>query len=264
MTESQAGAPVNVICIKWGTLYDAGYVNNLYHGVKRHLKRPHRFVCFTDDATGFEPGIETFPLPELDLPKGNQDKRWRKLGLFRKDLADLKGPTLFLDLDIVIIDDLEPFFDYPGKFLILRNDDLFRFKPFRLLNPQNERRARREGNSSVFRMQAGEHSYIVENYIADPKGAMEKYDISQEFQSEQLYAHGELSYWPKEWCVSFKNACVPRYIMSYLKDPKPPKGTRIVVFAGNPKMSEVLDGHGGKWYRRIGNIDWLRKAWKGQ
>ena len=22
-------------------------------------------------------------------------------------------------------------------------------------------------------------------------------------------------------------------------------------------------GRGGKWYRRIGNIDWLRKAWQG-
>ena len=33
--------------------------------------------------------------------------------------------------------------------------------------------------------------------------------------------------------------------------------------AGEPKMSEVLAGGGHKWYRRIGNVDWLRAAWSG-
>lgn len=64
--------------------------------------------------------------------------------------------------------------------------------------------------------------------------------------------------------MSFKNACVPRLAMSYLADPRVPPGTKIVVFAGEPKMSDVLAGRGHKWYRRIGNVDWLRRAWQGQ
>jgi hypothetical protein len=28
-------------------------------------------------------------------------------------------------------------------------------------------------------------------------------------------------------------------------------------------MEDVFAGRGHKWYRRIGNIDWLRKAWQG-
>ena len=37
----------------------------------------------------------------------------------------------------------------------------------------------------------------------------------------------------------------------------------MVVFAGEPKMSDVLAGRGHKWYRRIGNVDWLRREWQG-
>ncbi|MDB5525328.1 MAG: hypothetical protein JWM58_3091 [Rhizobium sp.] len=252
---------VNVICIKWGSMYGAEYVNNLRRGVARHLKRPHRFVCFTDDTAGLDSAVETFPLPDLDLPAGHRDRRWRKLGLFRRDLADLKGTTLFLDLDLVIVDDLEPFFEHPGTFLIIRDDDLFRAKPLRKLNPARDRFLHSVGNSSVFRYEVGQHSYILDAYVADPAAATAGYEISQQFQSAQLALHGHLQYWPREWCVSFKNACVPRYFKSFFHDPSLPKGARIVVFAGNPKMSEVLEGGGQKWYRRIGNTGWLRQAW---
>ena len=47
------------------------------------------------------------------------------------------------------------------------------------------------------------------------------------------------------------------------RDPRLPERARIVLFAGAPKMEDVFAGRGHKWYRRIGNIDWLRKAWQG-
>lgn len=263
MPGSDLDTTVNVICMKWGSLYGPEYVNNLRRGVARHLKRPHRFVCFTDDATGLDSDIETFPLPELNLPDGQQDRRWRKLALFRRDLADLHGTALFLDLDLVIVDDLEPFFEQPGDFLIIRDDDLFRSKPLRRLNPRRDRFLASVGNSSVFRYEIGAHAYILDAYVADAAGAAARYEISQQFQSAQLAAHGNLQYWPSEWCVSFKNHCVPRHFRSFRQNPTLPPGARIVVFAGNPKMSEVLAGGGQRWYRRIGDTGWLRKNWEG-
>lgn len=255
-------APVNVVCMKWGSMYGPEYVNNLRAAVKRHLARPHRFVCFTDDGSGLSPDVEVMPLPELGLPEGQRDLRWRKLAVFREDLYDLKGTTLFLDLDLVVVDTLEPFFTHPGRFLIIRDDDLFRAKPLRRLNPSRDRFLHSVGNSSVFRFEIGQHRYILDAYVADPKGAAARYEISQQFQSAQLAAHGDLAYWPRGWCVSFKNDCVPRGVASYLSDPAIPAGAKIVVFAGAPKMSEVLEGGGHKWYRRIGNIDWLRREWR--
>jgi hypothetical protein len=248
--------------MKWGRLYGPEYVNHLRAGVARHLQRPHRFVCFTDDAAGLRADVEAQPLPALGLPAGHCDRRWQKLAVFREQLGDLRGTTLFLDLDLVVVGDLAPFFDLPGRFFIIRDDDLFRRKPLRKVNPERDRFLHSVGNSSVFRFEIGAQRYILDAYLADPAGATAGYEISQQFQSAQLAAHGDLHYWPSDWCVSFKNACVPRGLRSYAQDPALPPGARIVVFAGAPKMSEVLAGGGHKWYRRIGNIDWLRQAWQ--
>lgn len=256
-------APVNVVCMKWGSLYGPEYVDHLRAGVARHLKRPHRFVCFTDDGAGLRPDVEVRPLPDLGLPAGQRDLRWRKLALFRRELGDLAGTALFLDLDLVVVDDLAPFFDLPGRFRIIRDDDLFRPKPLRRLNPARDRFLHSVGNSSVFRFEVGAHGYILDAYLADPAGAARRYEISQQFQSAQLAAHGELAYWPRGWCVSFKNDCVPRGLASWWRDPAAPAGAKIVVFAGSPKMTEVLAGRGHKWYRRIGDVRWLREAWGG-
>jgi hypothetical protein len=253
--------PVNIICMKWGRLYGPEYVNFLRAGVARHLRRPFRFVCFTDDASGLHQDVQAMPLPELGLPAGQSDQRWRKLAVFRKKLFDLQGTTLFLDLDLVIVDSLEPFFEAPGRFLIIRDDDLFRHKPLRRLNPQRDRFLHSVGNSSVFRYEIGAHADILDAYLADPTGATANYEISQQFQSAQLAKRGLLEYWPKGWCVSFKNGCVPRGLKSYLADPVVPAGARIVVFAGTPKMGDVLAGGGHSWYRRIGDVRWLHQAW---
>jgi hypothetical protein len=257
-----AVAPVNVICMKWGRLYGPEYVNRLHHAVQRHLQRPHRFVCFTDDGTGLEPGVEVRPLPALGLPAGQQDRRWQKLAVYGRELADLHGTTLFLDLDLVIVGSLEPFFEHPGEFVILRDDELFRSKPLRRLNPARDRFLASVGNSSVFRFEIGAHPEILDAYLADPRGAMASYEISQQFLSAQLEKLGILQYWPEGWCVSFKNACVPRLWRSYLRNPSIPPGALIVVFAGSPKMSDVMAGQGSRWYRRIGPAPWLHEAWR--
>lgn len=259
---SDAAQPVIVMCMKWGTMYGPEYVNRLHAGVRRHLRRSHRFVCFTDDRGGLREGIEVFPLPELGLPAGHGDSRWTKLALYGKDLFGLQGTALFLDLDLVVVDDLEPFFEHPGTFVIIRDDDLFRAKPLRRIRPARDRFLSSVGNSSVFRYRIGAHDDILHAYLADPKAATERFEISQQFLSHQLAQRGLLQYWPRGWCVSFKNDCVPRYWRSFVTDPSLPRGAKIVVFAGSPKMSEVFEGGGHKWYRRIGNIDWLRAAWR--
>ena len=125
---------VNVICMKWGEKYDSSYVNILYNMVDRNLKRPFRFVCFTDNKSGLSNSIESFDLPSLNLPKGIPERGWMKLSTFASNLHDLSGKTLFLDLDLVIIDNIDAFFDRPGDFLIIKD---FRKKNF-------------IGNSSVY------------------------------------------------------------------------------------------------------------------
>lgn len=253
--------PVLILTMKWGTLYGAEDVNRLAGQVRHHLARPHRFICFTDDASGLAPGIEALPLPELGLPEGSTDTRWRKLALFRRDLGGLSGTALFLDLDLVVVNDLEPFFAEDGDFLILRDDDLFRPKPLRRLKPARDRFLHMVGNTSVFRFRIGAHPEVLDAYLTDPAAAATRYEHEQQMVSDILHREGVLRYWPRGWCVSFKNHCVGRGLGSWLSDPSCPPGARIVLFAGQPKMADVLAGRGGRWYRRIGKIDWLREAW---
>jgi len=254
--------PVLILTMKWGTLYGPEYVNNLARGVARHLSRPHRFICFTDDDTGLISEVEAYPLPELGLPAGNSDTRWQKLALFAPKLFDLEGTALFLDLDQVIVGDLKVFFEDDAPFRIIRDDDLFRDKPMRAINPKRDRFLASVGNSSVFRYEIGAHSYILENFVSDPAAAQANFEISQQFQTAQLAEHGNLNYWHKKWCVSFKNGCVPRGSKSYFSDPSLPQDARIVVFAGSPKMHDALNGKGSRLHRRIGNVDWLKQAWE--
>ena len=88
MSEQQ---PVNILCLKWGTRYPASFTNILYASVKRHLHRPFRFVCLTDDPTGLNPGIDAEPLPENPNPeiisKGWWPNIFVKLCLYKPGLA---------------------------------------------------------------------------------------------------------------------------------------------------------------------------------
>ncbi len=257
-------APLTVACMKWGTLYGPEYVNRLFAGVARHLPQPFRFVCFTDDAQGLDAAIDIRPLPDTGAI-ATRDTRWRKLALFRDDLPDWQGTVLFLDLDVVIVSDLTPFIDTPGDFVAIRDSDLFRPRPLRRwFRPTRDAVYQTVANTSVFRFQAGAHADALARYVRDHETVVADYRNEQEYLSAHLHAQGALRFWPRAWCVSFKNDCVPRGLASFRRNPRCPEGARIVVFAGKPKMSDVLAGRGGRWYRRIGPVPWLVAAWTRQ
>ena len=107
-----------VLCMKWGTKYGAEYVNRLYNMVKRHTTVDFKMVCLTDRTEGIDPAIECFPIPPLALPEGSPERGWNKLSTFEPDLYGLQGNALFLDLDVVIVDNIDSFFTHPGDFLL--------------------------------------------------------------------------------------------------------------------------------------------------
>jgi hypothetical protein len=255
---------VNVICMKWGTLFGPEYVNRLYYGVRRHMSIPFHFVCLTDDATGLDAGIDAKPLPELDV-KGSTDLRWRKLTVLSEDLFGLKGPAIFLDLDTVVVGDLAPMFSLPGKFHICRERLLFpkKLRTFRrrLLSPRRYRAANIEGNSSVFRFEIGEFAYVLDRYLRDPAAATRNYRREQDFLTLTVREAGELNYWPDDYCVSFLDGCIPPWPFNYFRDPLPPESARVVVFVNHCSMQMVVDGELRMPFRHIGNVDWLRSAW---
>ncbi len=254
----------NVVCMKWGDKYPAYYVNRLYLGVKRFLPGAIRFVCFTDNADGIIGDIEIQPLPtgacfnELQqnaTPETRIGSRiasgtWRKVGLFMPGLAGLAGPTLGLDLDVVITGSIESLFAYaPGK-MCLRKDW------------QAERRFKSFGNSSVFRFDPQRHTYIYEEFAADPVGcAMLAKGQEQRHVSWSALAHGDLEYYPREWIASYKVDSTPFPPFNFFVEPKIPAGGRVVCFHGEPKMEEALRGYNARWLHASLPARWLENYW---
>jgi len=251
MAERASGC--NVLCMKWGSKFDASYVNRLYAMVRERLQRPHRFVCLTDDATGIDPGVETLPLPEVgwdDEPDINLHG-WRKVGLMAPQIGDLQGTALFLDLDVVIVDALDPFFDLPGEVFMIRD--------FRKVRIRGDRFV---GNTSVFRFELGVCPELYERFRSEFPAIRGEVRNEQEYLSHHFHQREQLHHWPAQWCASFKHDCVGWGLPTYFRTPRIPPGTAIVVFHGRPSPRQAVTGDGGKWYRHIRPTPWIQDYWR--
>ncbi|WP_181952532.1 glycosyltransferase [Vulcaniibacterium gelatinicum] len=243
---------VNVLCIKWGSKYGPEYVNTLRSMVRRNLTRPHRFVCLTDDRTGIEPDIEVFDIPKVGIPDFDARKPWTfahgwlKLTSFADPLYDLRGPTLFIDLDVVIVDSIDCFFDLPGEFLVIKEWD----------------KRDETGNTSVYRYEIGRHADALAYLRDHQQEALAKVRNEQEFITGYLARQGKLGYWPQAWCRSFKRHCVRGLLLGWFLPPRIPEGAKIIAFHGKPNPPDAIAGRSGKWYRRVLPTPWVAEHWR--
>ena len=240
-----------IICMKWGTLYGVEYVNRLYNMAKRNTRRPLRFVCFTDDPKGMDPGIDALPLPAMELPERARWNGWRKLSVWQPELSGIAGDVLFLDIDLVITGSIDSFFDFAPErtFCVIENWT----QPGQGI-----------GNTSVFRFRVGAHPYIFHRFEDDPETYLAKYRIEQIYISREV---SEMVFWPAEWCVSFKHTLLPRWPLNFLKVPPLPAETRIVAFTGLPNPDEARDGvWPAAWYKKtykhVRPTPWIGEHWR--
>ena len=232
--------------MKWGNKLPASYVNRLYGMVERNLSSKFRFVCFTDNDDGIRDEVEIQSLPELDLPPGTPERGWRKLSVFKQKFGGLKGKTLFLDLDVVIVGSLDIFLTHPGEFLIAHD---------------KKKQGKIEGNSSVFRFEIGQYSEILKYFEQNSDLVKSEVRHEQAYLSRELHKLGKLEYWPDEWVPSFKYRCCPSWIKSWFEAPCIPKGARVILFHGLPNPPEAITGNSGKWYRHIQPSPWIKEYW---
>ena len=241
-----------VVCLKWGTgPYTSEWVNRLYRGVCRHLSPPFRFVCFTDDTADLSPQIEARNINALSFSPVLTGIWWKLAVTHPK--ADLTGNCLFLDLDIIILDDLDVFFTHPGEFCMIHNwiewrKTLFRRRPF-------------IGNSSVFRFVAGREAQISEIFLSNPEQANRDFPTEQAFMT---FAAGKdrVVWWPENWVRSYKRHCLRNFPLNWIMRPKIPKGTRILAFHGRPKPDEAIRGYCHRPHKSALPLPLLAKHWQ--
>jgi len=237
----------NVICMKWGTAYGPEYVNILAAMVRRHLTLPHRFVCFTDDTTGIHPFIETRPIPEIPLGSAAIWSGWRKLASLSPQLG-LEGSVLFLDLDLVIMDNIDCFFTYePGKFCIIENWTQM---------------GQGIGNSSIYRYEANAHHDVFEDFARNHEQIYKDVTNEQMYLTWQVAKNHEVKYWPETWARSFKRHSLPNRLLRRFITPKPPKDCKILVFHGPPKPIDAANGNWPQKGKYLRAAPWILKHWK--
>ncbi|MDP4032176.1 MAG: hypothetical protein Q8P60_04855, partial [Pseudorhodobacter sp.] len=164
-----------VMCMKWGTLYPADYVNVLYNACRAHISGEFRFVCLTDDATGFVPGIEALPIPDIGLSQAEWflPGIWPKLAIYQPDLHGLRGRCLFIDLDMMVFAGLEDLFDCASGFV---STDM---------GPSWEQPPRdgpgKQVATSIFAFDLGAETQILDAFLKDRKAAIASFQNEQDF-----------------------------------------------------------------------------------
>lgn len=236
---------VNVICIKWGDRYPAHYVNKLHSMVKKNLTLKHRFVCLTEESEGLDSKIEVIPIPDIYVRPDRRNSPWRKISMCARKLGDLSGKTLFLDLDLIIVDNIDCFFTYSDTFSIIENWTQL---------------GRGIGNSSVYCFEIGKHFDVLEYFGEHADEIYEKYGNSQTYLSKKI---GDINFWPEQWCRSFKFHSIPKGINRFFKPPSIPDGCRILVFHGDPNPDQGLVGdYGSKLRKYFKPAPWISEYWK--
>jgi len=100
--------PLLIVCVlKSGGDYTADYVRILRNGVAKNLTIPHRFVCLSD----VDVPCERIPL------RHNWPGWWSKIEVFREDVVS--GPTLYLDLDTIVLKNIDQIASIPYDFAML-------------------------------------------------------------------------------------------------------------------------------------------------
>lgn len=220
-----------IVCLKWGDKYSAHYVNVLFSMCKRHNKEPFSFVCFTDNSNGLDSDIIIKKLPDVPLHSW-----WFKVWIFSQE-NNLKGPVLFLDLDLVVYEDIEKLWNYETNYFCVIRDFT------RHLNPSWNK-----FNSSVFKFQAENYYWVWDDFYKDYKNIITKHHGDQDYLYSIL--KDKSKHWPDNWIQSYKwemrnksdlvNINNKRNF-AFIADPKIDTECCIAVFHGDPNPDQVKD-----------------------
>lgn len=220
-----------VICINWGTRYGPPFINRLYGMVARNITPPFTFTCFTDSEEGVRPEVRCEPLPPLDVEMPvNTLGIWPKARLWGPQLGSLRGNVLFLDLDMVVVGNLDEFFEYgsPDDVVLSRNPA----KPLERL-----------GQTSLFRFPVGKLLPLQEKFRANPQGVADEYRFEQRFVTRN--APGGIKLFPRGWVRHFRRDCRRPFPLNYVLAPRLPKNARVVIFPGGLHPQHAIEGRYG-------------------
>lgn len=107
------------VWVKGHVPFTVQYATKLEAMTRRFLSRPFEFVCLTDRPRQVPAHIRTIQITLTPGCKG----WWAKLEVFKAER--FQGRVLYLDLDTLIVDALDPVVDYPAPFALIPHAGTF-------------------------------------------------------------------------------------------------------------------------------------------
>jgi hypothetical protein len=209
------------LCVlRSGGDYIPDYVARLRNGVARNMRSEHRFVCLSD----VEVDCERIPLAH------GWPGWWSKIEVFRPGVVT--GPTLYLDLDTVIVDSL---------------DEVASLAPVDFAMLDVLRKGLPEGNSGV--MWLGKpQTHVYERFVERPEYWIDFHlrNASGRYMGDQAFISDSFPVIPR------LHELLPDMFVSYKYDgcrERPKPGASVVAFGGHPRPHEVKRG-------------WVARAWR--
>jgi hypothetical protein len=245
-----------ICCLKYGTRYSPDYVNVLHAASCKAMKSPFRFICFTDLSEGLHPGIEVYPIPDVGLSPAEWyvGGIWPKLGIFDRQIYGLRGRALFIDLDMIILRDLDDFFECTGPYIGVDGGPGW---------GRPSVHAAPELCSALISFDLGSLGELADRFRAD------KVSIMKEFRTEQAFTESFLdgiSFWPKDWVISFKRCLRQPLFLDLVKEPRrPPVSAKVLAFHGTPRPIDLI-GKGKLFWDAFphmghGPVSWMVDYW---
>ena len=224
---------MNFVCVYYGDKYSTDYVQVLYNMVQRNTTVPHKFIVYTDHVKLHkivDGDIEYRQFFHHDLQGW-----WNKMQLYSPE-ACLKGPTLYMDLDVVILNNIDQMFNF--------GDDNT-FGVIRDFNP-----ATGQFNSSIIKFNNEiAQEYIWKPFIADKQKYL-KLQGDQNAMSVLIEKCPHLKIMPDEWTFSYKwnNRIKPRFHKTEWTF-ECASESLVSVFHGQPNPHESTQ-------------EWVKNHWK--
>ncbi len=224
---------IDCACVIHGELYDWQYVEKLYSMLCRHLDAKIQLHVYTEHSRHVPSHMIKHSLE--NWPEANRHKKgwWYKMQLFNQE--HFSGNLLYLDLDVVIVDDLNWLTNLPASrlwaardFKYIQDDSLYQI------------------NSSIMWWNVPAFDWVWQKFKrSDIKTLMKEYQGDQDYIDATI-EHNQKQYFPTDKITSWRWQSHDGGINFPDRTTKTPgagtvipSNTSVLVFHGQPKPHEI-------------------------
>jgi len=225
---------IDCACVIHGTGYDWEYVERLYNMLTRRLPGGIRFHVYTEHDRSVPPHMIKHILDDWGFG-GPKKSWWYKMQLFNP--AHFSGRMLYLDLDVVLVQDLTWITE-------LSTDYFWTIRDFRYLqNPRVNNM-----NSSVMWFDVARFGWVWDQFNTGPvTQKIQGFPGDQDFLNATI-DHNQRRFFDDCKFQSYRWQCLDGgYNFTRRQHHRPGSGTvispdtAVVVFHGKPKPHQVTD-----------------------